>query len=418
MYPTDPNTNRNAANNDVTAAGSVSANSQPNNGQSPSGNPPTANLMPPVVIRPTVNTQPSPSANTAAGIASNQPLPNIQAQTPVNQAVAGANQTAPVTSPNPITSTAAVTVVKSKSKLKLPLLIGAVVLIILAGIVYTWYLPNSFDNKYISSVTTAYNQQATKMLAAYEAFALPVFTSNTTTYKSDLSNFATSNSAIAAAQSSTNNLANANKLTILPGPSLLSKTSNDKSIHTAMQTYINHSRQFLANFQTLVTYAKNIDQIGYSQMPTIDQEFNAISADQSQSKFLTDNQSAAASVSALITTLKDLQPPSYLVQYNTSLINSLVAMESALQTIISATNSNNRAELISGSSQLLQAANKFLTVSSTDVAGLLQNNSSLHQEILTLESENPLGISKKHAAAKTSANVKLQSTSYKLSTAN
>lgn len=312
---------------------------------------------------------------------------------PANSEVIATNPMIPVGSISPEPQTYSTKrPAKTRTKLHwLPMAIVALVIIIF-GLFYSLILPNQWDNSYLSKITPAYNQQSAKMLAVYEAFAMPVFTSSNTTYSSDMKNYAASNIAVTAAQTSTNILKKDNALQTTPGPLLLSQTKLTKEKYQAMKQYVSNSQAFLSNFSNLVSYLKNLEQIEKTQIPTIFSDLNSFNNANSMQTVLQSSENTSTAISALITTLQDLQPPQDLVKFNNTLLADLNTLSSAFNQIIGGINSASNTQILAGATALEKAGVQMQTDSSFDWTGMLQKHSIIHQEIVTLESENPLDI--------------------------
>jgi hypothetical protein len=269
--------------------------------------------------------------------------------------------------------------------------IAAVAFLVITLPVYFWLLPGYWNGQYSAAVTPSYDQQTAKMLTTYVSFGAPVFTSNTTSQQTDAKNITDANAAIKAATSSTNDLDSKNHLIILPATTLVGSTNQTNQKYQATKQYVQDSRAFLTEYQTLVTYVNSMEQIDTSQLPAVLTNLRAINGSQNAAQVLATSQTASASLSALITSLGGLQPSTDLRQYNATMIQDLTAVNAALEGIITGINDKSTTEIAAAATQLSQAGATLDSYSSTDIAGMLQKSSLIHRQIVKLEGENPLG---------------------------
>ena len=282
--------------------------------------------------------------------------------------------------------------IKAHSKLRLTPLVIILVLVIGIALTYFVILPNQWDNSYLAKVTPAYNQQSAKMLGVYEAFALPAYTSSNTTYKSDMKNYAASAAAVSAAQASTNKLEKANVLQTAPGPLLLNTIKLTEKKYLAMKQYVNTSQTFLSNFSTLVTYLQNLEQIEKTQIPIIFTAISSFNNANNMQAVLQSSEDTSSAISALITTVQALRPPQDLQKFNNTLLADLNALNAAFDRIISGINSLSNSQILAGAQALEDAGVQMQSDSNVDWTGSLQKHSIIHQEIVSLETDNPLEI--------------------------
>ncbi len=270
-------------------------------------------------------------------------------------------------------------------------------LLIIAAAVTGVFLPNYWSNSYLSKVTPAYNYQSAKMLLVYEAFARPVFSSNNSpSYKSDMGDYAAASQAINAARVGTNQLQTDNQLTSWPSLLVLSKTKQAEATNLAMNQYIKNSQNLLNNFSVLIAYLKGFETITYAESPMLVTAVKEINNATTRSQLIAGVQNLQSGLTSTVTTINDLHPPAYLSSFNTITINDCTALAAAAGNFITAVNNLSVSELSVANNQYTQASNRLVTEMSINMAGLLQNHSPIHSEIIRLESENPLGIKTNH----------------------
>lgn len=247
------------------------------------------------------------------------------------------------------------------------------------------------DSKYQTNVKAAYGAQSAKMNAAYEAFTKPVFSSNDTTTASDATDIAAINAAIIAAKSETNNLAAKNKLTVLPGTTLLSSVNKTNKEHKNVQKYVNDSNTFLNEFQMLSTYKTEFDKIGNGQLTDFFNSLSNLTNDATVAEISTDIQSASTSLNGAIAAMKNLKPSADVQKLNTDVIANLTTLSNDLKSItatLSGTDQQQMADAITKLGTDLTTAQD--NIAKDDVTSTLQKNSVVHTQIVSLKAENPL----------------------------
>lgn len=278
------------------------------------------------------------------------------------------------------------------------------VAVIILALLYFWILPSHLDKQYISSLTPVYNKQSTQMFSVYESLGQPTFATNGTTPATDTKDIAYSNMVIKEASSDTSTLKTKNKLIVLPGTQWLGSVNAIDKKYKAVKTYVTNSQAFLADYMTLTTYISQLDSITSTQLPNV---FNALSSNSTAknlTQLLQNTQNASATLSGLITSLNALHPPTDLKQLNASLIGDLQAVNNDLEGIIGGINSQNSQQISASAAQLEKDFITLSNISNTNVAGLLQNNSLIHSQVVKLEAENPLGSSTSIIQPSTSKN--------------
>jgi hypothetical protein len=285
---------------------------------------------------------------------------------------------------------------KPKSSYKtlyLSLVSALIFLIVISGIVYFFIFPSRWDNKYLSSVKTAYNSQSNQMLTVYESLSRPVFASNNSSVASDTKDLAYANSVIKKANSSTSSLSSANHLTVLPGTKILGSVKQTDKKYKAMRQYITDSQNFLTDYQSVSTYMSQFNSIASTQLTPLFDKINSynIGPNTSTDQLLTISQNSAASIDGIVTSLDGLNPPPDLNNFHTSLVNDLNAWSNDFLGIANGINNNNYQLFVTSANNLDQDANKLIALASSDFAGNFQRDSKIHKEVVKLETENPLG---------------------------
>jgi hypothetical protein len=266
----------------------------------------------------------------------------------------------------------------------------AVLLVLVGGLVYFWYLPTQAANKYLSDIKPAYEDQASKLKTAYGTFQKPVFTNNDSTPEEDAKDLADIKSATDAAVSSTDALQKKNHLKLLPGTAWLPSVSKAGKQSKALEQYTSDSTKFLKDYKLLGDYLGQFDQTFTPQLDQVGNALGDFGAATTPAKELAGIKDVSAKLTAVIDSLKKLNPPPDLKQLNDNLINGLDSMNKAAGVIAAGLSSRNQIQVEEGYNQLLKSESSLSDISATDINNKLQHDSQISKEIETLKSAKPL----------------------------
>jgi hypothetical protein len=264
-------------------------------------------------------------------------------------------------------------------------------LLLVAVIMYLYILPTVWSHSYTKAVKPAYEQQVSQMAAVYQSIDRPIFTSSNTTAANDTQDVQYISSIIQTAISNTNVLKTKDHLIVPPGTTWLQSVSLADAEYRAMQQYISDSQAFLEDYKTLLIYVEQIGQIGQTQLPSLADNLNTINkGSSSESTFLADLQNASSNLQSFIDQLKGLKAPADLQEFNQDLRTDLNNMNSALSAQESDIQNNNDTDFQSQRAAYTTAYNNFVTLMSSNPTADIQTNSTIHNQITTLQEQHPI----------------------------
>lgn len=279
-----------------------------------------------------------------------------------------------------------------KSGPRKKLIAGLIVLVVIliAAILYFWFLPSRMNSSYLNNINPAYDQQNSQMKQVYDSLNRKIFTTNDSTAASDKADLAYVDSVIKKAKDSTDQLKSQNHLTILPGTKLFGPAKNTDKKYETMQGYINDSQKFLDDFQDVSTYWKQLNNIEDTQLPEVLNTFNQLANVTTIGQLMSISQSASEKLDKLTTSLNAITPPPDFKQIHESLIADMSSISDDFQEIVSGIKDQNIQQISDAGVKLQKDGNALQELSKTDIAGMFQNSSVIHKEMVKLKSQNPL----------------------------
>jgi hypothetical protein len=262
---------------------------------------------------------------------------------------------------------------------------------LLALALYLWILPTIWSSSYTKSVKPLYLQQANQITTVYRSIASPVFSGNNSSAASDAQDLQYIAGIIEIATNNTNALKSKNHLIVLPGSTWLHSVYNADIEYKTMQQYISNSLAFLQNYQSLIIYTQEIQQFAKIQIPKFINDTNAINESMnSKPTYATDLQRATTDLQSFINQVKGLRLPADLQSFNQTLLTDLNEIDSSLSAQESDIKNNNVANFNSQQAIYVSVDKNFTTLLNANPTADIQTNSTIHSQIITLQSEHPL----------------------------
>ncbi len=341
---------------------------------------PKATVSGPIIVSPTQSTIPvtvAPEENNVI------PIPGSVAPVGNQQNVTDSQPLTPVKSYNSSVTS------KSLGHKKLFIGLAIFVVLVIAVVIYFWFLPVQAAKNYQSSIKGSYSNQAAKMTTVYSAFSRPVYNSNNSTTAGDTQDFDFTDQAIKDAQQSNDSLKTQNKLKLFPGANLLHAASTANSHYQAVQKYISDSQTLLTNFQTTSTYMRQFEAVSKNDGQALE-SLKPIIVAKTLAQFQAASQVAVTQLNKWLSDLNSLQPPVDLKSFHIQLVSGIGLLKSALDNMSRSINAHDLAGVINSSKQLQTAGTSLDSLFATDINTLLQKNSTLHSQIVNLQSAKPL----------------------------
>lgn len=261
--------------------------------------------------------------------------------------------------------------------------------LIVGGYVYFWMLPANNAKAYLSAVKPAYDQQVQKMNNVYDTLLSPIFTKGSnTTEESDAKDLANIKTQVSTALNSTNSLKNKNTLKVLPGTTWQHDISEANKKHEAMQKYLSDCNAFLKDYDALSSYIQQLESILTGQFQTAFESLGQIGTAKTPAEISTRVQATLALTSPLLDSMKKLNPPPDLKQYNDNIVNNLTAINKALSDINAAIAARSQVKLTQAANDLDKQLAILDTIDNSNID--LQKNSNLNNQITILKTEKPL----------------------------
>lgn len=258
------------------------------------------------------------------------------------------------------------------------------------GYIYFWTIPSGNTSTYLSAVKPAYNDQSSKMGIVYDTLSRPIFAADSSsTPESDAKDIGFIKTTISVATNSNTKLKALDNFKILPLTTWQHSVSDTEKKHEAMQKYLKDCDTFLKDYQAMANYLEKFESIiSTNQLGAALNSLDQVEAAKTLTELLPKIQATLAVTTPLVNSLKQLNPPPDLKQFNDNIVNSLTGINKALADINSAVVVKSQTKLGLAAIDLQQQIANLKSLQNTNID--LQKNSDISSQITKLKAEKPL----------------------------